>query len=464
MATPISGQMRANLLAVTSLNDDMTMTQNRLNTGRKVNTALDDPATYFKAQNFTNRASSIDGVNKNIALAMSNVKQADGAMTTMLKNMNAQLTAMKDAKSVASGTAAAAVAITGKVAFAATDSMLDVAANNMNANKFQNGDVVSMTITNSAGVSQTRFFQAATTPATTGNGLTATTGIQFNDAKSLMDAVKAAFGDTQITVPTLGATAANLSLTLKDPASSLNITQVTNKLNTGDVAASNNVADIGAIFGMPTAAAALAAPPVVSDLAQGRSITYSPTAATVNQASLDTRKAVADGYRTMLNQMSALVSDAYVPGQVNLLNTAAGNVVNLNADGSNKQTLKLGSMLDVATLGFNFNVATQASTDATGNFATDVELQNAMNKLDKAIQTVTREQKSLANQSAMLNNRSSFNKDMMNDLNGNSDLLIAADATVEAANLASMQTKQAFATNNMSLTKQNESGLIQLLR
>ena len=39
---------------------------------------------------------------------------------------------------------------------------------------------------------------------------------------------------------------------------------------------------------------------------------------------------MADGYRTMLNQLASLVSDAYVPGQANLLNTTAGNVVNLN--------------------------------------------------------------------------------------------------------------------------------------
>ena len=64
----------------------------------------------------------------------------------------------------------------------------------------------------------------------------------------------------------------------------------------------------------------------------------------------------------------------------------------------------------------------------------------------------------------MLNSRSGFNSAMMNELNGDSDLLTAADTTAEAANLASMQTKQSFATNSMSLTKQAEQGLIQLLR
>ena len=184
----------------------------------------------------------------------------------------------------------------------------------------------------------------------------------------------------------------------------------------------------------------------------------------MNQTSLDTRKAVADGYRTMLNQLASLVSDAYVPGQANLLNTTAGNVVNLNSDGSNKQTIKLGQTLDVAKLGFNFTLSTGLSTDAGQNFGNDVELTTAITKIENAILAVTREQKSLANQGAMLNSRSGFNSAMMNELNGDSDLLTAADTTAEAANLASMQTKQSFATNNMSLTKQAEQGLIQLLR
>ena len=222
--------MRASLLAVTALNDDITTTQTRLNTGRKVNSALDDPATYFKAQNYTARATALDGVNKNMALAMSNVKQADSAMTTMLKNMNAQLTAMKDAKSVATGTAAAAVSITGKAAFASTDSMVDTTANAMNANKFQDGDIISFTITNSAGVSQTRYLKAVTAaPVNTATtGLTAGAATQFNTAQQLSDALKAAFGDTQITLPTLTATAGALSFGLKDVGSSLNITQVAN--------------------------------------------------------------------------------------------------------------------------------------------------------------------------------------------------------------------------------------------
>ncbi|PSC05221.1 hypothetical protein SLNSH_10445 [Alsobacter soli] len=452
MPTPISGQMRASLLAVTSLNDDITTAQTRLNTGRKVNTALDDPATYFKAQNLTSRASALDLVNQNIALTMSNVKTADSAMSTMLKNMNAQLSAMKDARSVPVGANAAAVNVTGKVIWASlTDSMVDTAANISNANKFQDQDVLSFTITDSSGVAQTRYFKAVSAAPvnTTTDGSSAANAFQFNTVQDLRDQLKAAFGTATITTNGMAA-GGGFKLQLVDPTKTLKIEQTGN----AGAAANNVFADLTSIFG---------APMTTSVLGTGNSNMYAPTPATANQDALDTRRSLADGYITMLNQLDALVKDAFVPGLTNLLtDNTNGNIVNLSPDGSTKQKIVLSQKLDPASLGFNWNGTT--STDIGANFNNDGVMDAAIGKMTTAIQAVTRLQKSLANQSSMLNNRTEFNKALVANLNGGADLLTAADATAEAANLAALQTRQSFATNNMASTKQAESGLIQLLR
>jgi flagellin-like hook-associated protein FlgL len=51
--------MRANLYSLQKTTDLMELTQNRLSTGKKVNSALDDPIAYFAAEAHTQRASDL---------------------------------------------------------------------------------------------------------------------------------------------------------------------------------------------------------------------------------------------------------------------------------------------------------------------------------------------------------------------------------------------------------------------
>ena len=46
----LTSGMRANLFSLQKTSRDMETTQNRLATGRRVNTALDDPINFFAAQ------------------------------------------------------------------------------------------------------------------------------------------------------------------------------------------------------------------------------------------------------------------------------------------------------------------------------------------------------------------------------------------------------------------------------
>ena len=59
MAIALTSGMRQNLIALQSVNGLMETTQNRLSTGKKVNSALDDPVNFFKAEDHYNRASDL---------------------------------------------------------------------------------------------------------------------------------------------------------------------------------------------------------------------------------------------------------------------------------------------------------------------------------------------------------------------------------------------------------------------
>ncbi len=58
----LTAGMRSNLLNLQSTATLLDRTQTRLSTGKKVNTALDDPVNFFKAQSYTNRASDLAGL------------------------------------------------------------------------------------------------------------------------------------------------------------------------------------------------------------------------------------------------------------------------------------------------------------------------------------------------------------------------------------------------------------------
>ena len=55
----LTSAMRANLYSLQKTTDLMELTQNRLSTGKKVNSALDDPIAYFAAEAHTQRASDL---------------------------------------------------------------------------------------------------------------------------------------------------------------------------------------------------------------------------------------------------------------------------------------------------------------------------------------------------------------------------------------------------------------------
>ena len=58
----LTAGMRSNLLSLQNTVKLLDRTQERLSTGKKVNTAIDNPVSYFAAQSLNSRASVIDSL------------------------------------------------------------------------------------------------------------------------------------------------------------------------------------------------------------------------------------------------------------------------------------------------------------------------------------------------------------------------------------------------------------------
>ncbi|MCK5555981.1 MAG: hypothetical protein KAI76_07080, partial [Alphaproteobacteria bacterium] len=99
----LTAAMRANLLSLQSTASLMGQTQYRLATGNKVNSALDNPTSFFAAQSLNNRASDLssllDGMGQNIQV----LKAASQGIDSLLKLVNTAKAVAHTAQAEATG-------------------------------------------------------------------------------------------------------------------------------------------------------------------------------------------------------------------------------------------------------------------------------------------------------------------------------------------------------------------------
>lgn len=81
----LSAGVRQNLLSLQTTADLMAQTQNRLATGKKVNTALDNPISYFTSQSLNNRASDLNALLDSISNATQTLNAANNGLTSLTK-------------------------------------------------------------------------------------------------------------------------------------------------------------------------------------------------------------------------------------------------------------------------------------------------------------------------------------------------------------------------------------------
>ena len=109
----LSASVRQNLLSLQSTAQLLSTTQNRLATGNKVNSALDNPTNYFTAQALNNRASDINNLLDGIGNGVQVLQAANTGITSLQKLVDS-------AKSVANQALQATGGYSAKSSVAAT--------------------------------------------------------------------------------------------------------------------------------------------------------------------------------------------------------------------------------------------------------------------------------------------------------------------------------------------------------
>ena len=109
----LSAGIRQNLLSLQNTSADLTTTQEALATGKKVNTAFDNPTSYFTSQSLTNRANDLSALLDQIGQGQQTLDAANNGLTGLTSLLEQALSTAEQAQQT---TPTAAAATTGSVA------------------------------------------------------------------------------------------------------------------------------------------------------------------------------------------------------------------------------------------------------------------------------------------------------------------------------------------------------------
>jgi flagellin len=117
----LSAGVRANLLQLQKTSDLITSTQTKLATGKRVNTALDNPVNYFTAAGLQNRAGDLSNLLDSMSSAFNTIQAANNGITSITKLVQSAQALVSQAQQTSDTTVRASLA----TQFGAIQSQID---------------------------------------------------------------------------------------------------------------------------------------------------------------------------------------------------------------------------------------------------------------------------------------------------------------------------------------------------
>jgi len=400
----LSQGVRQNLLAMQKTVDLMGRTQNRLATGKKVNSALDNPTSYFVSAGLENRANDLSRILDSMGLAIKTIEAADNGIKGIKRLIESAQSTARQALQAATSTAR----IKSQNATAYTDA----------------------TTTASLGIST-----ADTLTIDIGGGRSLT--ITLNDPATdtigeIVDAINgsvaAGTGLNETSVRVRAAVTTDGRLEIE------NITGGDLTLTYTQVGASDD--DLTTLFGVA---------------ASGTSKALTGTMNTL-------RSGFAEQFEQLKEQIDQLIVDTGYNG-VNLLN---GDTLKVIFNETNTTQIDiLGAVFNSQGLGLS-PVTNGTSADTPNKWQSDAEINTALQRLDTALNRIRSQASDFGSNLIVLQTRQDFTKQSIATLNGGSDLLTLADTSEEGANLLALQTRQQLSTQALSLSAQTDQAVLRL--
>ncbi|MBO4227423.1 flagellin [Bradyrhizobium neotropicale] len=521
----LSASVRQNLLSLQSTADLLATTQSHLSTGKKVNSALDNPTNYFTAASLDNRASDINNLLDGIGNGVQVLQAANTGITSLQKLVDSAKSIANQALQATSGYSSKSTATSAAVTGAT--------ATNLLGNADTAATVSGTAVTNLAGTETTTAagFTAGESFTVNGKTITFAAGGAAETAASKTDAA----GNVTIN---LQYTAGNTDSTVADVLSAINgITGGTSSVSAGNVLTISNAAadktNSITLGGSSTVLAKLGLTAgetkptntkdnqVLSIAAIGtkaaQTITIGTGAGAVNTLD-DLNKKLADSNLTASISSDGKLSittandDASVDltgkitgsatGASGLLGTltTTAPVKDINAQNTRADLVRQYNTVidqikttaqdasfnginllngDQLKLVFNetgkstltINGVTNdpaglglASLTAGTDFIDNDSTQTVLTSLNNASSTLRSQASAFGSNLSIVQIRQDFSKNLINVLQTGSSNLTLADTNEEAANSQALSTRQSIAVSALALANQSQQSVLQLLR
>jgi flagellin-like hook-associated protein FlgL len=485
----LSAGVRQNLMSLQQTADLMSLTQNRLATGKKVNTALDNPANFFTSVSLRARSSDLSSLLDSMSSGIKTLEAADNGITAISNTVEAMKSVVRQARQDKTQTVTPG-------SLTATGGNTSTGVNNKITFDVGNGVVVSVSTYNSA-VSSTLTADSGTytTDISGGtfsvdDGATGAVAITFaagddtlaekivaingdlNAAGSTVIAVDDggelrlvnASGDT-ITVAgtsaaTLGFGAGNTTSTDGSVAGVVALADLVSAIN-GNASLSSKVkASIDANGDIKLENLTLSAIAVTghdgTDVTGDAADLQTLAAGTASTTS-DIRQSLSNQFNDLKTQLDKLADDASFNG-INLL---AGDKLKLNFNETGTSFIEIqGKNSDNTAFG---KIATDTlGLDVAVDFSDDTDLDTMLSLLGTASVTLRTQASQYGTNLITVQNRQEFTKAMMNTLETGADALVLADINEEGANMLALQTRQQLSTTALALSAQADQAVLRL--
>lgn len=400
----LTASMRTNLLSLQNTQSLMDTTQERLSTGLKVNSAIDNASSYYTAQSLNNRANDLNALLDSMGQGIQTIQAANEGIEAITDFVEQAKAIANSARDVASKTD-----IKGLQAKFSDE---DDPANH----KTSDGTTLSFTVTRTDGTA----LDAKLTAAITAVNEALDEELKGKTLDEYVGAVKDAIeaGGEEF--------AKIVDIKVDDKTGKITFT----------AKAGYNIEATGA-----GDLAGLGKDPETGD----------PTDEVTSTVAVNTdRQKYALQFNEILEQIDNLAQDSGYKG-INLLQMNTLTVI-FNEDRSSQIEVK---GVDASSTGLKIS-------NPVDSWQTDEDINKSITEAENAISELRIMASDYGNYYSIVQNRQDFTKNLINVLTEGADNLTLADMNEESANMLALQTRQQLAINSLSLASQAAQGVLQL--
>ena len=461
----LSAGVRSNLLSLQKTADMMSTTQNRLATGKKVNSALDNPTNFFTSESLGARANDLSNLLDGISNSIKTIEAADNgisAITDLVESAQATVRQAQSNNNSNTGTniqGNRSINTSGALESTAKERAEGIALNSANIG-FAAGTNFTIESKSASGVTKT--FDLIEHFSNTGESLTDgdldTAGSQAYTVKDLVDDINAS-----------GVATAKITEDGRLDISANGNAELTLTISHDDGAADSAGAQdtsvwAGLGFGTFASIDPDGAGPLTQTDAGGTDATFTGAAAATNDVLTitnyaDTQDAsnteLVDQYNDIMDQIDELARDSSYNG-INLIDGSSNNLtVSFNEKRDETKSELTISSSDLTSSGLALTDATTLDTD---------ESNLKLDALSDALITLRKQASTFGSNLSTVQIRKDYTKEMINTLQTGADNLVLADSNEEGANMLALQTRQTLSTTALSLASQADQAVTSFLR